>query len=122
MAGTFELEYKGKKILCLDLCGLEVKDRGEIKTHVDNTKKIVEKYPLKSVLLILNVAQTGFNTEIAAIIADYATHNTPYVKASAIVGISGAQKMILNMIKAVTGRDYFLANTMQEAQEWLIEQ
>jgi hypothetical protein len=122
MAGTFELEYKGKKILCLDLCGIQVKDKEEFKMHVGNAKKAIAQHPPKSLLLLMNVANTAFDTEIAAVVADYATHNTPYVKASAIVGISGVQKMILTMIKSVTGRDFYLANTMQEAQDWLAEQ
>jgi hypothetical protein len=53
---------------------------------------------------------------------EYAQHNTPYVKASAVVGISGWSKIILIAIKTVTGRDFYLADSMEEAQEWLINQ
>jgi hypothetical protein len=47
------------------------------------------QHPPKSVLVITNVINTGFDTEISGIIKEYAQHNTPYVKASAVVGISG---------------------------------
>jgi hypothetical protein len=122
MAGIFEMNYKEKKILCLDLSGLELKDKEEFKSHVENAKKTIAQYPPKSVLLITNIANTGFDTETAAVMADYATHNTSYVKASAIVGISGVQKIVLITIKSVTGRDFFISNTMQEAQDWLVHQ
>ena len=122
MAGMFEMDYKGKKILCLDLSGLELKDKEEFKSLVGNAKKTIAQHPPNSILLITNIANTGFDTEIAAVMADYATHNTSYVKASAVVGISGVQKIILTAIKAVTGRDFFLSNTMQEAEDWLVNQ
>ena len=53
---------------------------------------------------------------------EYASHNTPYIKASALVGVSGVQKVVLAAIKALTGRDFYLADTMEEAQEWLVQQ
>ena len=73
-------------------------------------------------LVITKVINTGFDTEVAGIMKEYAQHNTPYVKASAVVGISGWSKIILIAIKTVTGRDFYLADSMEEAQEWLIKQ
>lgn len=55
-------------------------------------------------------------------IKEYAQHNTPYVKASAVVGISGWAKVILTAIKTATGRDFHIAVTMEEAKEWLVNQ
>jgi len=122
MAGVYELVYKGKNILCLDVAGLKLKDKPEFQKLVEDAKEQIEKHPAKSLLLITNVTDTGFDTQVAAIMGEYADHNTPYVKASALVGVSGVQKVVLAAIKAITGRDFYLAGTMEEAQEWLIQQ
>ena len=122
MAGVYEINYKGKNILCLNVAGLKLKDKPEFKKYIESAEEQIRKYPLKSLLIITNVTDTGFDTEVAAIMGEYATHNTPYVKASALVGVSGVQKVVLAAIKALIGRDFFLADTMDEAKEWLIQQ
>jgi len=122
MAGVYELNYKGRNILCLDVAGLKLKDKPEFQKHVEYAEEQIQKHPLKSLLLLTIVTDTGFDTQVAAIMGEYAAHNTPYVKASALVGVSGVQKVILAVIKAMVGRDFYLADSKEEAQEWLIQQ
>ncbi|MGD1044893.1 MAG: hypothetical protein ABR936_06145 [Bacteroidota bacterium] len=122
MAGVYELNYKGKNILCLDVAGLKLKDKPEFQKNIEYAEEQIQKCPLKSLLLITNVTDTGFDTQVAAIMGEYADHNTPYVKASALVGVSGVQKVVLAAIKALIGRDFYLADSLEEAQEWLIQQ
>jgi hypothetical protein len=122
MAGVYELQHKGMNILCLDVAGLKLKDKPEFQKHIEDAKEQIRMHPPKSLLLITNVTSTGFDTQVAAIMGEYADHNTPYVKASALVGVSGVQKVVLAAIKAMIGRDFYLADTMEEAQEWLIQQ
>ena len=122
MAGVYEIKYKGKIILCMDIAGLQSKDKPEFLDCVGKAKEIIRKQPPKSLLVITKVTDTGFDSEVANIIKEYAQHNTPYVKASAVVGIAGWSKIILTAIKTLTGRDFHLADTMEDAQEWLVQQ
>ena len=122
MAGVFELKHKNKTILCLDISNLMVQDKPEINKHVECAKEKIQSHPPKSVLVLTNVTMTRFDREISGIITDYAKHNTPYVKASAIVGLLGLQRVILQAVKTFTGRDFYLATTIDEALEWLVKQ
>ena len=122
MAGFQEFIYKDKTIHCLDLAGLQIHDKPEFLKHIMEAKEQIQKQSHQSLLVITNVADTGFDTEVAAIVGEYAAHNSKYVKASAVVGVSGVQKIALTAIKALTGREFYIANTMEEAQEWLIRQ
>jgi hypothetical protein len=122
MASVYEFNYKDKTILCMDIANLQSKDKPEFRKHVGHAKELIRKYPPKSLLVITKVTDTGFDSEVAAIIKEYAQHNTPYVKASAVVGIAGWAKIILAAIKTLTGRDFYLADTMDEAKEWLVNQ
>ncbi len=122
MAGTSEIEYRGKKIFCLSVAGLRLDEKKLVGQFLESAKKEIRKYPPKSLLIITDVTNTGYDTEVASMFKDYASHNTPYVKASAVVGISGLQKIILRAIITLTGRDFYLATTVDDAKEWLIKQ
>jgi hypothetical protein len=122
MASVYEITHQGKKIICLDVAGLKLADMDEFKRLVEHAKSLIAQQPPHSVLLMSLFADTGFNTETAAVMGDYADHNTPYVKASALVGISGVQKVVLAAIKALTGRDFYIADSIEEAQDWLVKQ
>jgi hypothetical protein len=122
MADFYEFNYKGKKILCLDIADLQISDKPELYKLIANAKHTISQSPLKSVLIITNVKDTRFDTEIANLIKEYTNDNTPYIKSSCVVGISGWQKVIFTAIKTVTGRHFHLADTMDEAKEWLVNQ
>jgi hypothetical protein len=122
MAGVYELTFKGKTILCMDIAGLQSKDKPDFLECVRQAKEIIRKQPPKSLLVITKVTDTGFDSEVANIIKEYAQHNTPYVKASAVVGIAGWSKIILTAIITLTGRDFHLSDTMEDAQVWLVQQ
>ncbi len=122
MAGVYELTFKGKTILCMDIAGLQSKDKPDFLECVRQANEIIRKQPPKSLLVITKVTDTGFDSEVANIIKEYAQHNTPYVKASAVVGIAGWSKIILTAIITLTGRDFHLSDTMEDAQEWLVLQ
>jgi trimethylamine:corrinoid methyltransferase-like protein len=122
MAGVYELNHKGKNILCLDIADMKTQDKPEFHKHIELAKEKIRKMPEKSTLIITNVTNIRFDTEMANSIKKYAEHNTPYVKASAIVGLSGLQKIIYMAVKTITGRDFYLANTLEDAMEWLVKQ
>jgi hypothetical protein len=122
VAGIYEIHHKGKTIFCVDVAGLRVPNKAEFSELIAKAKMHIAQQPSKSLLILTNVSNTGFDTEIAAIMGEYAEHNTPFIKASALVGVSGVQKVVLAAIKALTGRDFYLADTVEEAQEWLVQQ
>ena len=122
MAGIYDISYKGKTIFCLDIAGLQLKDKPQFNKYIEQAKAQIRTHAKKSLLVITYVKETGFDSEVANTIKNYAAHNTPYVKASAVVGIAGLQKIILTTIKTLTGRDFYIAETMEEAKEWLVNQ
>ena len=106
----------------MDITDLKLKDKPELQKHVQYAEERIREHPPNSLLIITNVTDTAFDTQVAAIMGEYADHNTPYVKAGALVGISEAKKIVLTAIKAIVERDFYLADTMEEAQEWLAQQ
>jgi hypothetical protein len=122
MAGVYDLTHKGKAMICLDVSDMRIKDKSEYQSCIARAKEKIRKHAPKSLLLITNVKGTRFDMEMAENMKEYANGNTPYVKASAIVGVAGLQKVIYLAVKKLTGREFYLAETMEEAKEWLADQ
>lgn len=114
------MHYDGKEIYYLDASDLTTNNIQEIREDMEKIKKLISSKPPKSVLMITNVTNVRFNSEMVEIFKEYANHNTPYVKASALVGVNGIQKVVLNTVKKLTGRDYYLANSLEEAKKWVV--
>jgi hypothetical protein len=51
---------------------------------------------------------------------DFTTHNKPYVKAAAIIGISGIKKIIFEAVMMFSRRKIHIFNDMTEAKDWLV--
>jgi hypothetical protein len=62
-----------------------------------------------------------FNTEVYTAISDYARMNEPYVKASAVVGLSGLMMIFYNGFLKLSKRDVRAFSTEEEAVNYLLE-
>jgi hypothetical protein len=122
MKGISTISYKGKQIFLLDLSYLTLKDREEFKKHIAHAGEVIQKQPPKSVLIITDTTNTKFDTDFVETLKEYTKHNNPYIKASALVGLTGMQKIIYFAVKTFTGRDFYIAKDFSDAQEWLIQQ
>lgn len=113
------VHYKGKQIGIVDL-GYTTPEEA-IAVMVEAGQQI-RKLPPKSALIITDGTHAVYNKNSAAALKDFARGNTPYVKASAVVGVQGVLFVLLQGVIRVTGRHYQLCKTRAEAMEWLISQ
>jgi hypothetical protein len=117
----FELiTYKGKAIFFQNIAGS--KNIEENISVFDKTKEQIVKQPPKSVLLLTDVTDAFYNTVAAERLKQFSKDVTPYVKASAAVGISGLKKIILEAMARVSGRKIEIFDTLDQAKEWLVSQ
>jgi hypothetical protein len=114
--------FKGKTIYVMDVSHFRIQNRAEFKRIVEHAKTVIQAQPLKSILIITDITDTNFDMDIVETFKEYAKHNNPFIKASALVGLSGMQKVIFFAVKTFTGRDFYLAKDFADAQEWLVRQ
>jgi hypothetical protein len=113
-------EHKGKKILYMDFAYSKY---SEILQAIQEATEIIEKEPAFSILGLVDVRQSPFNREVATGLKDFASHNKPYMKVSAVVGVEGIKMVIFNAVLKFTGRkNLVLKDTIEEAKDWLVEQ
>lgn len=110
------VEYKGKRILCLRYLTLT---KEEFLAQLEEVKALVASQAPNSLLIVTVFGGLRFDTEIAAAVKDYIAHNKPYVRASAVVGISGLRRSLYNAVVYLTRRQIKVCQTEEEALEYL---
>jgi hypothetical protein len=113
------LNHKGKTIVYIDFS--TAKNKQKILDIIEEAKKTIKRNPLNSVLTLTDFTNLRFDSEIVRAIQSYAEENKPYVKAAALVGIIGLQKVVYNVISRITQRELPIYADKQEALDWLAD-
>lgn len=116
MAGVQFTEHRGKRILYIDVsgCGIE-----EISTAMGEAAEVIRSQPEGSVLTMTNVAGARYSKALIKSVKDFVVGNKPYVKKAAVVGVEGLQRIVLDGIRASTGREFETFDNVEEAKEYL---
>ena len=111
------LVHQNKKIILADFSNTKPDEQllafPEIQEHISAN-------PEKSVLLLTDVTNAIYNSASSAAIKEWSSKNTPFVKASAVVGASGFLAVVLAGIRLFTGRDIRSFDSRNEAMDWLV--
>jgi hypothetical protein len=109
-------DYNGKYLINVDLtsCIPEESIR-----YLREAIVLIKGQPRNSVLLLTNVSNTVYDMGIVPVVKDYVISNTPYIKASAVVGIDGVKKAIFSTLRFLTLHEINQFDSVQEAKDWL---
>ncbi len=117
MDRIMDIEHKGKIIMYNDLsyCSPE-----EIMQAVAKSKELISHKQQGMVLTLTNVTGLHFNHENLQIFKEWVTFNKPYVKAAAIIGLTGMLKIGYMFVINVTKRAIKEFDNQEEAIDWLV--
>ncbi len=119
MSGTKIINYKGTNIFYMDFSN--AKSREEISEVMKNSIEYIRSQPLHSVVALTNMENMFFNNEIRNDFQEFLKGNKPYVKTSAVYGMSGLARFLFNSLMKVTGRDVRSFEKPEEAKAFLIK-
>ncbi|MBU1355222.1 MAG: hypothetical protein KJ620_01495 [Candidatus Edwardsbacteria bacterium] len=114
------LNHRGRDILIQDLT-----DSKSIEENIavfDQTQGIIFAQPPKSVLLLTILINTHYSSKAVDRLKKFSLEVTPYIKASAAVGITGIKKVVYQTLSKLIGRKIHLFDTVDQALDWLAEQ
>jgi hypothetical protein len=119
MTGFQLISHKGKTISLVDLSNTKA-------TAAIETLKIAQKkisvMPPKSALILTDETNGEVTKDVVAAIVEFAKNNTPYVKASAVVGAEKLKAVMLTNVSTMVGRDIKNFETRTQAMDWLVSQ
>lgn len=119
MSRVERIFHKGKEIVFLNFVNLA---KEEAAAATDEAKQVVKTFAEGACLTLTDVAGVKFDAAVAQAFKDMAASNAPYVRAGALVNVTGFQKVIYIGIISFTKRKLELFETREEALEWLIQQ
>jgi hypothetical protein len=112
--------HQGKNVFYMDFSMLNSVE--EISDVMNDAKEFIYKQPLSSIFALSNIDGMHFNNQIKDLFTEFVKNNKPYIKASAIVGITGLKQIVFNGLMRITGRDIKSFSTIEQAKSWLISQ
>lgn len=113
------IEHKGRKIMFFNLKGASHDD---ILAMVEKGKRLYSAEPPHSILELIDTTDADFDTESWKEVRIFAKSIKEYVKAAAIVGVSGMTRFMLKAANIFAKRTVTPFEDMEAAKDWLLEQ
>lgn len=117
MERTRFIEHRGVPILLLDFSS--VMNEQAALAAIAEAKAAVGGQPRDSLLTLTNVAGSHFDSTVVAALRDLVEHNRPFVRASAVVGLTGLMRVVFTTMVHLTGRNIRAFDQLDEAKEYL---
>jgi hypothetical protein len=105
-------------IVLQDFSGLRVV--GQIVPLSAEAREFMEKQPRGEALVLTDFTDSTFDREVANAMRGLAEHHKPWVKASALVGLTPLMRLVCGAITALTRRDIHTCETRAEAVAYLV--
>jgi len=112
------ITYEGKNILHLDFSNCKAE---EILNTITKAKKVIATQPERSLLTLTDVTDARFNDTVTQEMKAFTAHNRPYVRAGAVVGVTGLKRIIFQAVIAFSGRKLSTFDSVEKAKQWLVE-
>ncbi len=112
------LQHEGKEIYFLDFSGMT--NEGEIEELIAEGKRHIRSKARQSVYSLTNIEEMHFNTEIKELFTEFINGNKTFIKASAVLGVSGLRQIVFNGLMKLTGREIRLFDDADVAKKWLV--
>ena len=116
MARVEFIKHNGKELLMLDFSNCKP---GDVFLVIDEAKKTIRSCPENSVLTLTDVTNMRFDDRVTQQMKEFTTHNKPYVRAAAVVGVEGVKKIILNAVMLFSKRKFHTVDSIDSAKAWL---
>lgn len=121
MEGLSIISYKNKSIMFIDFSVNKTKEKTLELINAVGTES--EKYPPKSILVLVNAAGFTFDMDVLNVFKDmHMKKAAPHQKKMAVIGMKGLIKAAYNMIVGLTQNDSSkIFDSELEAKEWLVK-
>ncbi|HEY3449106.1 MAG TPA: hypothetical protein VGK67_22280 [Myxococcales bacterium] len=114
-----KLEHRGRTVVLIDVSGCKAKEAAEV---LIAGRVLVATFAPASALTLTDVTGTTFDDAATREAQTNARQNAPFVKAGALVGVTGLKKIVYTAVTRLTGRNFSVFDDRQKALDWLAQQ
>jgi hypothetical protein len=112
------IEHKGKTVLLQDYSGMQ--PGPEFADLIQRARGIIDRQPPHSVLTLVDASNSVFDSEVMIIMKDFVKRNTPFIRYTAVVGITGLKEVGLMAVSRVAARPLQTFSAREEALDYLV--
>ena len=112
------IEHSQQRILYFDLA--DVLEADEVLPVLERGMEVCAAAAPQSVLTLTNVRNLRFNAATVAALKRMVEHNRPYIRASAVVGMSSLHRIIYGVIVRIAQREIPAFDDEESAKAWLV--
>ncbi len=114
------ITHKDKLIFLSNLSGFHT-DAAALGAELAEGDVIVCQQPENSLLVLVDIRDTVGSAEAVQLLKDSALETKKHARKTAVVGISGFRKVLLDAINRFAGRSIVTFNDFDAAKDWLVE-
>ncbi|HKJ92272.1 MAG TPA: hypothetical protein VJ957_03840 [Longimicrobiales bacterium] len=114
------ITHKGVSILLLDYSGIA--DTDTALKEIARSRRIIAQQPRGSLRTLTYVEGAHYDTRVVQALKDLTTHNAPFVKAAAVVGLNALRRVIYRAVITFSRRDIRVFADLDTAKDWLAGQ
>ena len=111
------IEYGSKEIILIDFSGASFQETVNL---INETRNYIRSLNFNSALTLTDVTNLNYYSELVPLLKELTLGDKPYVKAAAVVGLSGFRKVVFNAIVAFSNRIFKTFSTREQALDWLL--
>ena len=113
------ISHEGKEIIFLDFANCKTEEMLQV---IAEGAKLIQAQPPKSVLALSDFTNSSTDPSLLSAFRAFTAGNEPYIKASAIVGLSRIAEIFYDIIIKFTRRNVTIFANADQAKAWLIAQ
>lgn len=110
------ITHNEKEILFLDFSNTLPH---EVLQTIEDAKRVISARPEQSLLTLTDVTNARFNEAVGDQLKQFTAHNKPYVKAGAVVGVTGLKRIIFSAVVTFSRRNLETFDDLEQAKHWL---
>ncbi len=91
----------------------------EVLQVIDHATQIIAAQERGSLRVLTDVSEARFDTTVGTRLKEFTAHNKPFVRASAVLGVTGLKKIIFDAVNTFSGRNIRAFDNEHAAINWL---
>jgi hypothetical protein len=115
------ITYKDHQIFYQDFSGYSLLESDAVKKELEEVQAVVLNEPPDSVLVLSDFRETQVGKDLIDLMVTSSRATKSHIKKTAVVGVTGAKGFVANMLISATGQQLSLFDSMEKAEEWLIQ-
>ena len=115
------VRHEGRAIVLMNFS--QITDEALATAAIAEAKRFVAAQPrVRNLLTLVDAQGSIYTAPLIEQLKDLAHHNTPWVMAGAVVGLTPLLRLLMRIITTVTGRKLATFRTLEDAKAWLVKQ